>query len=411
MQYVLRDRRLVPPRPSGQALGWRITSATAGCAGAAIAVGLLVLRRNVPELVLLSAALLVLGTIALLHGRFLQFFRGRLLLTSASLENQEQEFRSIFNGALDAFLVLDDEMICWDANPAAHLFFAVDHEQLLGRPISVFGSDPCELYATWKRVQVAGQGRGQVEMLRADGSRAAAEFTLTFNMLPGRHLLVLHDATQRLQAEEVKTQSLIVTKAALQEATALRNATLALTQSLHLNPVLDSLLVTLRSLIPCQTAQVLLLETPTRLFLAREVSGESGTPPLWPEIIDPTTIPALQQALAQREGMLLGDTQIETAWTEFARTCRARSWIGVPMCVRNQVIGLLSLMHSDPVQFTAEHRRLATCLAVPAALAIENARLRERAEICGTELEKRLADIRHMEQALAIREESGHGLN
>jgi hypothetical protein len=31
--------------------------------------------------------------------------------------------------------------------------------------------------------------RGQVELLRADGAKLAAEFAATMNMLPGRHLL------------------------------------------------------------------------------------------------------------------------------------------------------------------------------------------------------------------------------
>jgi transcriptional regulator with GAF, ATPase, and Fis domain len=221
----------------------------------------------------------------------------------------------------------------------------------------------------------------------------------------------LHDVTQHLQAEEVKSQSLIVTKAALQEATALRNATLALTQSLHLNPVLDALLATLRSLVPYQAAQVLLLEAPARLFLAREVSGDPGSGSHCPETIDLTNFPALRQALAQREGLLIRDTQLETVWRQFARTCIARSWIGVPLNARSQVIGVLSLMHSEPERFTAEHRRLANCLAVPASVAIDNARLRERAEICSAELEERLEDIRRMERALQLGEEGRHGFN
>jgi GAF domain-containing protein len=61
-------------------------------------------------------------------------------------------------------------------------------------------------------------------------------------------------------------------------------------------------------------------------------------------------------------------------------------------------------MHAKPEQFTAEHLRLAACLAIPATVAIENARLYEQAEIYSAELEKRLADVRRMERALKLRE-------
>lgn len=44
--------------------------------------------------------------------------------------------------------------------------------------------------------------------------------------------------------------------------------------------------------------------------------------------------------------------------------------------------------------------RLAKSLAIPAAVAIQNARLYERAEIYGSELEKRLADLEQVEHAL-----------
>jgi PAS domain S-box-containing protein len=373
-------------------------------AAVVLAVVLFTLRHNVPDIVLLSTALTVLGVITLLHACFLRISRSHFLATSQSLESRDQEFRSILNGALDAILILDDQMICQEANCVASKFFGVAREQLVGRSISDFATDRAKMSKAWKRLVTGAQERGKLEVIRSDGARIAAEFIGTSNILPSRHLLVLRDSTQQLQAEEVKNQSLIVTKAALREANALRSATFALTQSLHLNPVLDSLLITLRSLIPYETAQVLLLETPTRLFLAREVSGDLGRTPHCPEILDSAEYPALRGALVPGEGLLIRDTQVDDAWTGFAQAYGARSWLGVPLFARDQVIGLLGVMHAKPEQFTAEHLRLAGCLAIPATVAIENARLYEQAEIYSAELEKRLADVRRMEQALKLRE-------
>jgi len=65
-----------------------------------------------------------------------------------------------------------------------------------------------------------------------------------------------------------------------------------------------------------------------------------------------------------------------------------------------RLIGLLSLGHTKPNGVLKEHLRIAELLAIPAAAAIQNARLYERAEIYGEELEKRLTELRHAESAL-----------
>jgi PAS domain S-box-containing protein len=69
------------------------------------------------------------------------------------------------------------------------------------------------------------------------------------------------------------------------------------------------------------------------------------------------------------------------------------------------VIGCLAVAHTLPGQFLPEHVRITESLAISAAVAIQNARLYERAEIYAAELERRLSDLRSAEQALAQSEE------
>ncbi len=58
----------------------------------------------------------------------------------------------------------------------------------------------------------------------------------------------------------------------------------------------------------------------------------------------------------------------------------ARSYLAVPIIFKDQVIGILRLTHYEPGRFTADHARLATAIANQAAVAIENARLHQRAQ-------------------------------
>ena len=64
------------------------------------------------------------------------------------------------------------------------------------------------------------------------------------------------------------------------------------------------------------------------------------------------------------------------------------------------MLGLLSLGDTHAHAFTQEHLRLAKSLAIPAAVAIQNARLYEQAEILRAELEQRLADLERAQKEL-----------
>ena len=66
----------------------------------------------------------------------------------------------------------------------------------------------------------------------------------------------------------------------------------------------------------------------------------------------------------------------------------SRSWIGIPLILRDQVTGLLSLTHNEPGYYTQTHARLAQAITNQVAVAIENARLYEQAQDLAT-LEER----------------------
>ena len=57
-----------------------------------------------------------------------------------------------------------------------------------------------------------------------------------------------------------------------------------------------------------------------------------------------------------------------------------RSWLGVPLVLKGRPIGLLAIIHDEPDHFTEWHVELARTIANQAAIAIENARLYERAQ-------------------------------
>ncbi len=210
------------------------------------------------------------------------------------------------------------------------------------------------------------------------------------------------DITARKSAEEQMARSLTMAESAWAEADAFRKTTLALTQNLSLDYVLDTLLQSLLKLIPCECARVLLIETDARLFLAREVQDYEITrrAPKCPATWDATDSRFLMQVLTSRNSVLIQDTGKEKEWGQFKGNSHFRSWLCVPLVASQHVLGLLSIGDTRAQIFTPEHLRLAKSLAIPAAVAIQNARLYERAEIYGAELEHRLVDLQQTQEAL-----------
>jgi GAF domain-containing protein len=116
--------------------------------------------------------------------------------------------------------------------------------------------------------------------------------------------------------------------------------------------------------------------------------------------IDGADFPFFQRILATQSGLVVSDTKQEQEWHSLRGSGQLRSWLCVPLVASRQTLGLLSLGHPVPGSFTQEHLRLAKSVAIPAAGAIQNARLYECAKIYGAELDKRTSDLQEAQTAL-----------
>jgi len=424
------------------------------------------------------------------------------------------EFSSIFQNVLDGILIVDDEGICMDANPAATDILRMSTSKLIGEHISDFLADRNGFAGSWNLFLQNKSQRGRAQLTAGDGTTLLVDFTAA-NYMPSRHVLILCDATERTRAEislrrseerfqhmanniqeifwmmdaetlevayvnnayaqltghtvdsllenpstysemihpedrirvlsrlqdlahfgtfdeefrfiradgEVRwawakgfqvpsdhelhwlvgtvqditsrkqaemriLEQLDAVETAHAEAEALRKATLALSQNLAMDSVLDTLLHCISELIPFDKATVLFVEDGANLMIAREaprnLSKRIGLTLNAGESI------FLQRILFEKQSVLLVDVAKHSEWREIQPLDDAHSWLGVPLVGGGHVLGILSLGAKAPSVFTPEHLRLAKSLAVPAAVAIQNARAHERAEIYAAELELRL---------------------
>ena len=123
------------------------------------------------------------------------------------LQERERQLSALFEGARDALLIADDKARICDVNPAACLLFDMPSDQLGGRAIadSIEGGE--DLAGTWALFLGQGRMSGEWRIKRGKQPPRDVEFVATANFLPGQHLLILRDATERRHLEEQLRQS------------------------------------------------------------------------------------------------------------------------------------------------------------------------------------------------------------
>jgi len=475
--------------------------------------------------VLLPTLLIAMSFAVFLTGYSIRLCRLQHSSAELAFRETDCEFSSIFQNVLDGILIVDDNGVCLDANPAASSILRPVQNSLVGKNVSHFFAYPRSSATGWKSLLRAKSKRSSAQLVAGDGSTLFVDFAAVADYLPGRHVLVICDVTERAHAErclrrserrftqmadhiqeifwemnaetkdltyvndaftnitghsvsslldnpgsyrelihpedrirvlsrlqEVESsrmfdeefrfvrsdgvvrwiwakgfpvpsigetrwlvgtaqditsrkqaemkirEQLDAVEAARAEAEALRKSALALSQNLSMDSVLDTLLHCISELVPFDRATVLFAEDGFELMVAREaprtLSKSIGLTLKANENV------FLERIFFEKRAILISDVAKETEWHDAPPLDRLQSWLGIPLLGAGRVLGILSLGSNAPCVFTTEHLRLAKSLAVPAAVAIQNARVHERAEIYAAELEARLDDLREIEKAL-----------
>jgi len=430
MERVISHHRGPFPHPVPH-FALRASSILLACASAVLLAVAIVMRFHQTGMfsLLLAMALAALCLVAFLHTRFLLLARkdhrqtaNMLGATETEFENDRQRweisltesearFQQMANNIQEIFWMIDaDTRKVIYVNQAFETIAGLSRQKMRENPSScedlIHPDDRDHILTTLREATHTGQLDEKFRILRSGGKVRwiwVRGFPVHDASGSIRRLVgTAHDITAQREAEDQTAANLALAESAWAETDALRKATLALTQDLRMDFVLDTLLDTLRELVPYEAAQILLVEAESRLFLAREAIHSDGTKQAMkcPFTINATEFPVVQRILATQTSVLFADTKQVQDWHPFKGQATLRSWLCVPLVASQRILGLLALGHSVPGSFTQEHLRHAKSLAIPAAVAIQNARLYERAEIYGAELERRLSDLVETKAAL-----------
>jgi two-component system cell cycle sensor histidine kinase/response regulator CckA len=126
---------------------------------------------------------------------------GGVVVDITEQRRAESQYRAVFDNALDAIVIADDEGRYVDVNPAACELLGRPREDLLGRTVRDVASPELEADEAWTFFLDVGEASGQFTIVRPDGTEREGEFAAKAHALPGRHLSVMRDVTQRKQLE------------------------------------------------------------------------------------------------------------------------------------------------------------------------------------------------------------------
>ncbi len=174
-------------------------------------------------------------------------------------------------------------------------------------------------------------------------------------------------------AERERVEQALRRRALEQEK--LREAALTMTTTLERGEVIERILAQLQEVAPYDTASVQLLRDEHL-----EIVGGRGFPNLEQLLgvhlsLDPQINPGAK-VIHTRETFVVGNAQAEYAGFQGEPHAAANihSWMGVPMLVGDNLIGLIALDKHEVDFYTREHARLAETFAAQAAIAVANSR-------------------------------------
>lgn len=200
---------------------------------------------------------------------------------------------------------------------------------------------------------------------------------------------------------------------ARQMSESIEATSLALTQSLNLNAVIETLLNRLEDLIPYDSATVVLRQD-EESYVCKASRG-------YPEpdenfSIRPSEFPVIRRMLETGKSLLVDDTGREPEWNWMAGGKRVRNWLGVPVAAGGEVIGFYTLEKNEAGFFTGQDVWLAEAIVGQVAIAVQNAwlfnQLRASHESMQT-MSRRLVEIQETERSYIARElhdEAGQAL-
>ena len=179
----------------------------------------------------------------------------------------------------------------------------------------------------------------------------------------------VQDISQLRRVEETEREQRLL-------AEALHDTAAALNSTLDFGEVLNRILDNVGRVVPHDAADIMLLESDMARPVGCRGYAERGVEEwLLAQRFPVAKFSRLREMLATGQSILIRDVRNYLAWVDLPETRWIRSLIGMPIRVRERVVGILNIISVTPDFFDETHLARIETFADQVAIALENARL------------------------------------
>jgi len=328
---------------------------------------------------------------------------------NAIMQENEERFRQLAENIHEVFLIesIDQEKILY-VSPAYEDLWGKTRQSLYDHPTSFLDSihpeDLPRVIQVLKQIPKVPYDE-QYRIIRSDGSQRWVR-ARTFPILneagkPYRLAGIIEDITERMQSIQLLEKRV---DERTRELTTLLAVSNSLKSTLEFNQLIERVLDQLTNIVTFTSAIVLLVEKEEIEVVA--IRGFFHQPIPLHSRFPVATSKTLAHLVSTHQAILINDIHDQNSDLKLIFPDRPLidtndinaigSWLGVPMIVKDVVVGIVRMAHTQPEAFTQAHVQLVQAIANQAAVAIENARLYGQAkELAALNERQRLARELH----------------
>ena len=347
----------------------------------------------------------------------------------------EQKLRiqtAAMEAAANGMVITDPRGTIEWANPAMTQIAGYEAHELIGQGMNLFhsGKHNADFYRQlWETILAGNVWRGETTNRRKDSSLYVEEQTITpvldRDSQISHFISIKQDVTERklmyAQLEEANRELTAISKSERQQrkvAETLSQASIALSQTLDIQHVMETILDYIQMVLPVDAAFLVLSEGDDqyKTRCVRFVEDQSPVRNLLNRSIDLLNAPVIKPFFEQQTSTLIRDSQLIERWDPPAELAAMRSWLGIPLASSGKTIGMVVAANSQPDFFHNDQVELAEAVVSQATVALQNAWLFEQVRSGRQRLQllsRHLVEVQENERKYIARElhdETGQAL-
>ncbi|HVO42559.1 MAG TPA: GAF domain-containing SpoIIE family protein phosphatase [Aggregatilineales bacterium] len=161
-------------------------------------------------------------------------------------------------------------------------------------------------------------------------------------------------------------------------ARALLEMARALNSSLDLNVVFRRILAELGTILPHESASIMLLNDDKKsVTIAAEAGGDAPEEDHASKMVPLNELRGAREVVHTGRPVVINDCLHDPRWKVTGTSHGVQAWLGVPLRVRNEAVGVLNINSHEPNRFLPDDIDFAEAFADQASVAIQNARAHE----------------------------------